>query len=52
MSLDNKKRVIDLNEISKQLNVPVEDYTFTDGYKMSHPKWGKEHFNKARQSEI
>jgi len=42
-----KKQVIDLNELSKQLNVPMEENVIPDGRKMIHPKWGKEDFQKA-----
>jgi len=47
--LKNKKQVIDLDKISKQLGVPMEEVTLPDGKKMAHPNWGKEHFYKAME---
>ena len=45
--MNHKKQVIDLDEISKQLGVPMESQKLPDGREMSHPKWEKEHLNKA-----
>jgi hypothetical protein len=45
----NKKQIIDLDEMGKQLDVPMVPYKLPDGRELSHPNWGKAHFNKAME---
>ena len=47
--MENKKQVIDLDEMGKQLDVPMAPLKLPDGREVSHASWGKADFNKATE---